>query len=234
MLEIESFDKSALLLLFILQSVLINNQSMSTKKQVSSLCKLYSIYEEIPEEPLDETDVDSFFHKILDISQSHNRIVRVSNGSNKKSFAFKVFQFCDANLQQRFILKEEVSISKNKIESLLDSLDEFLKVFDQANKVSQIPLPIPKFEIGFTKAKDEVFSHCYKDIVEHLNRQIRISFRFEKNKTCVFSIKNFEHYGDQFILTEVVNLGYREIKHLYKNRFFVAYKCNIFQSNYDV
>ena len=205
---------------------------MSTKKQISSLCKLYSLYKEIPEEFLDETDVDSyFFHIILDISQSRNRIVRVSKVSNKKSFAFKVFQFCDSKLQQRFFLKEEVSISKNEIETQLDSLGEFFKAFDQANKVSQIPSTKPKFEIGFTKAKDELFSHCYKDIVEHLNRQIRISFRFERNKTCVFSIKKFEQYGDQFILTEDVNLGYREIKHLYKNRFFVAYKCNIFQSN---
>ena len=96
-----------------------------------------------------------------------------------------------------------------KIESILDSLGEFLKAFDQANKVSQIPLPKPKFEIAFTKAKDELFTHCYKDIAEHLNRQVRISFRFEKNKTCAFSIKTFEHYGDQFILAEVVNLGYR-------------------------
>ena len=208
---------------------------MSTKKQSSSLCKLYSVYEETPEEFLDETDVDShFFHNILHISQSHNRIVRVSKGSNKKPFAFKVFQFCDSKLQQRFILKEEVSISRNKIESLLDSLGEFLKAFDQANKVSQIPLPKPKFEIGFTKAKDELFNHYYKDIAEHLKRQIRILFPFEKNKTCVFYIKKVEHYGDQFILTEVVNLGYREIKYLYNNRFFVAYKCNIFQSNYDV
>ena len=132
-------------------------------------------------------------------------------------------------MQQRFILKEEVSISKNENESLLDSSGELLKAFDQANKVSQIPLPKPKFEIVFTKAKDELFSHCYRDIAEHLNRQIRISFWFENNKTCVFSIKKFEHYGDQFILTEVVNLGYREIKHLYKNRYFVAYKCDIFQ-----
>ena len=49
---------------------------MSTKKQISSLCKLYSIYEEKPEEFLDETDVDSYFHhNILDISQSRHRIV---------------------------------------------------------------------------------------------------------------------------------------------------------------
>ena len=208
---------------------------MSSKEQNSSLCKLYSIYEELPEELLDETDVDSYFyHNILDISQSHNRIVRVSKESNKKSFAFKVFRFCDSKLQQRFNLREEVSISKKEIESLLDSLGEFLKAFDQANKVSQIPLPKPKFEIGFTKAKDELFTHCYKDIVEHLNRQIRLSFRFEKNKTCVFSIEKFEHYGDQFILTEIVNLGYREINHLYKNRFFVAYKCNNSKTNYNV
>ena len=133
---------------------------MSIKKQISSWCKLHSVYEEIPEF-LDETDVDSYFyHNILDISQSHHQIVRVSKGSNKKSFAFNVFQFCDSKLQQRFILKEEVSVSKKENGSLLDKLGEFLKAFDQAKKVSQIPLPKPKFEIGFTKGKDELFSHC--------------------------------------------------------------------------
>ena len=153
MLEI---GKSAPLLpiLFILQIIFIYNQLMSTKKQISSLCKLYSIYEEIPEEFFDETDLDIYFyHNILDFSQSHNRIVRVSKGSNKKSFAFKVFHFCNSKLQQRLFLKEEVSISKKEIESLLDSLGEFLKAFDEANKVSQIPLPKPNFDIGFTKAK---------------------------------------------------------------------------------
>ena len=184
---------------------------------------------------MDETDVDSYFyHNFLDISQSHRRIVRVSKGSNKKSLAFRVFHFSDLKLQQRFILKEEVSISKKETESLLDSLGKLLKAFDQANIVSQIPLPKPKFEIGFTKAKNELFSHCYMEIIEHLNRQIRFSFQSERNKTCVFSIKKFEHYGDQFIFTDVVDLGYREIKHLYKNRFFVAYKCDIFESNDDI
>ena len=154
--------------------------------------------------------------------------------SNKNSFAFKMFHFCDSKLQQRFILNEEVSIFRKEIESLLNSLGEFFKAFDQTNTVSQIPLPEPNFDIGFTKAKDELFSRCYKDIVEHLNRQIRLSFRFGKNKTSVFPVKKFEHYGDQFILTEDVNLGYPEIKHLYKNRFFVAYKCDNFESNYDV
>ena len=104
------------------------------------------MYEAVAEYFLDETDVDSyFFHNILDNSQFHHRIVRVSKGSNKKSFAFKLFYFCDSKLQQRFILKEGVTVSGKKIESLLDSLGEILKAFDQANNESQILLPKPKF-----------------------------------------------------------------------------------------
>ena len=58
---------------------------MSVKKQISSLRKLYTTYEEVPESFLDETDVDSYFyHNILDIALIDNRIVRVSKGSNKK------------------------------------------------------------------------------------------------------------------------------------------------------
>ena len=57
---------------------------MSLKKQIPSSYKLYSIYEEIPEEFLDETDVDSYFyHNIFEISQSQHRIVRVTRGSSK-------------------------------------------------------------------------------------------------------------------------------------------------------
>ena len=32
---------------------------MSVKKQIPSLCELYSLYEELPEEFLDDTDVDN-------------------------------------------------------------------------------------------------------------------------------------------------------------------------------
>ena len=99
---------------------------MSTKKQISSLCKIYSVYEEKPEETSEETDVDSyFFHNILDISESHHRTVRVDKVSNKKSFAFKVFRFCDSKLQQRYFLREEVSTSKKENKTLLDSWENF-------------------------------------------------------------------------------------------------------------
>ena len=76
-----------------------------------------------------------------------------------------MFHFCDSKSQQRNIPKEEVSFSKKEIVSILDSLGGFVKASDQANKVSQIPLPKAKFELGFIKAKDELFSPCYKDIV---------------------------------------------------------------------
>ena len=208
---------------------------MSVKKQIPSLCKLYSFYEEIPEEFLDETDVDSYFYlNIFDISQSQHRIVRVSRGSNKKSFAIKLFQFCDLKTQQRYILQEEVNISKRELTCLVDNLRDFLKTSDQASKCIQIPLPKPKVEIRSTKSKDNLFVHHYNDIIEHPKRQIRLSFRFGNNNSCVFSLKKFELHGNQFILTEIVNLSHREIHHLYKNRYYVANKCEIIDSNYIV
>ena len=112
---------------------------MSTIKQFSSLCKFIQYMKKYQKKFWTKQTLIVFYHNILDNSQSHNRIVRVSKGSKKKSFAFKLFQFCDSKLEQRFILKEEVSISKKEIESLLDSLGEFLKAYEQANKVSQIP-----------------------------------------------------------------------------------------------
>ena len=68
---------------------------MSAKKQNSSLCKLYSVYEEIPEDFLDETDVvKCFYQNILDISQSHSRIVLVSKRIQQKNLLYsKCFIF---------------------------------------------------------------------------------------------------------------------------------------------
>ena len=60
---------------------------MSVKKQIPSLNKLYTIYEETPKIFSDETVVDSYFyHSILDIALIDNRIVPVSKSSNKKNF----------------------------------------------------------------------------------------------------------------------------------------------------
>ena len=151
--------------------------------------------------------------------------MRVSRGSGKKSFAIKLFQFRDLKTQQRYILQEEMNISKTELTCLADNLLEFLKTFDQASKCIQIPLPKPKVEIGSTKSKDNLLAPYYNDIIVHPNRQIRLSFRFGNKSSCVFSPKKLELHGNQFILTEMVNLNHREIHHLYKNRYYNANKC---------
>ena len=109
--------------------------------------------------------------------------MRVSRGSNKKSFAIKLFQFCDLKTQQRYIL-EEVNISKRELTCLVGNLRDFLKTFDQASKCMQIPLPKFKVDIGSTKSKDNLFAHDYNDIIEHPNRQIRLSFQFGNNNSA--------------------------------------------------
>ena len=184
---------------------------------------------------MDEADVDSCLHlNIFDISQSQHRIVRVSTGSNKKSFAVKFFRFCDLKTQQRYILQEEMNISKRELTCLVDNQRDFLKTFDHASKCIQIPLPKPKVEIGSTKSNNIFFAHYYNDIIEHPNRQTCLSFRFGNNSFCVFSIKNSELHGNQFVLAENVNFNHREIHHLYKNLYYVANKCEIIESNCDV
>ena len=177
---------------------------------------------------MDETDVDSYiYHNNFDILQSQHRIVRVSRSSNKKSFAIKLFQFCYFKTQQRYILQQDVIISKRELTCLVDNLRDFLKTFDQASKCIQILLPKTKVEIN-------LFAHYYNDVIEQPNRQIRLSFRFGNNNSCVFSLKKFELHGNQFILTETVKLNHRENHHLYKNRFNLANKCEIIESNYNV
>ena len=99
-------------------------------------------------------------------------MVRVSRGSNKKSFAIKLFQFCDLKTQQRYILQEEVNVSKRELTCLVDSLRYFLKTFDHASKCIQITLAKPKVEIGSTKSEDNLFAQFYKDIIEHQKHKL--------------------------------------------------------------
>ena len=160
-----------------------------------SWCNFYSFNEEIPEELLDATDVDSsFYHNNFDNPQSQHRIVQVSGGSNKKSFAIKLFEFCILKTEQRYILQEKVNISKRGLNCLVDNLRDFLKTFDPARKCIQIPLPKPKVEIGSTKPKDNLFAHYNNDILKHPKRQIRLSFRLGSNNSCVFSISKSLNY----------------------------------------
>ena len=187
---------------------------MSIKKQIPSLSKLYTIYEEVPESILDETDVDSYFyHNILDHALIDNQIVRVSKGSNKKILLSNYFNFCNLKNQQRFILEEEVSVSLKELAAILNTLRLFLKQYDKTVKFSAwYPLPKPKQEIGFTLFKDELFAHYFQDIKEHCNRQIRLSFRFERNEECCFSIEKFQIVVEQNVLTDYESTPLRSVQ----------------------
>ena len=77
------------------------------------------------------------------------------------------------------------------------------------------------------------FAYYYKDIVEQPNKLFCLSFQFQNNNSCVFSIKKIELHGYQFELTEVVNIYHLEIYHPHKNQFYVAKKCDKNESNYD-
>ena len=141
---------------------------MSRKKQIPSLGKLYTIYEEIPKCFLDEIAVDSYFyHKILDIALIINRIVRFRKISNKIIFVFKLFQFCNLKNQQRFILEEEVSVSLEELAAILNTLRQFLKQCEISAKFPFYPLPKSK-HIGSTLFKTNslhIFSKTIKNIM---------------------------------------------------------------------
>ena len=110
----------------------------------------------------------------------------------QKSLAFKIFQFCNLRNQQTFIVEEEVSVWLKELAAFLNTLRQFLKQYDKTVKFPALyHLRKPKQEIGFTLFKDELFAHYFQDIKEHCNRQIRLSFRFERNKDCCFPIKKF-------------------------------------------
>ena len=152
---------------------------------------------------MDNTDVDNYFYHIdLDIALIDDRIVRVSEGSNKRTFAFKLLQLCNLKKQQRFILEEQVSVFLKEIAAILNTLRQFLKQYDKSVKFpASYPLLKPKQEIGFSLFKDELFAKCLQDNKEHCNRQIRLSFRFERNNVCCFSVKKFEIVGEKNVLT---------------------------------
>ena len=145
---------------------------MSKKKQIPSLSKLYTNYEEVPASFLDETDVVSYFHhNILDIALIDNRIVRVSKRSNKKIFAFKLFQFCNLKNQQRFNLEEEVSVSLKKLAAILSILRQFLKQYDNTIKLSSFqlytlyPNPGKRLVLLYLKTNSlHIFSKTLKNI----------------------------------------------------------------------
>ena len=113
---------------------------MNIEKHIPSQSELYTFYEEIPESFLDEIDVDiCFYHNIVDIVLIDDRIARVSKGSNKKSFAFQLFHFCNLKNQRRFILEEEVSVPLKELAAILNTHTSVFETAQQSCQISNKP-----------------------------------------------------------------------------------------------
>ena len=160
---------------------------MSVKKRFPNFRKFYPFYEESPGKFLAATDVDScLYHIFFDTSQSQHRILRDSKCCNKTSVAFNSFQVCHLKIQQRYLLQEEVNVSKREISSLVDSLSDFLKFLDKESNCLQFALLKPKYEIGSTKSKDNLFARYNKDVFEFRKRQIHLPCRFQNTIPACF------------------------------------------------
>ena len=199
---------------------------MPIKNQLPTLSKLYSIYEEIPEDLLDEADIDSYFyHSILNITKKENRLVRLSKTSNKNSFNFKVFKFDCSTIQQKYSLSEEITLTRRELGVVLDCLNDFLLQFEAGRQSNYYSLPTPKAPIGYTFLKDDLFCHHIQEIREHSKRHIRLSFRLELNKDWMFSFKKFTLTDSEFLLEEIIDLRHSEVKSLLSNRKFIRSTC---------
>ena len=193
---------------------------MCSKKHFPSLCKVNSFHEELPEEFLDETDVDSYFHyNTLDISQSQHRTVRVSRGSNKNLFASKLLQFCDLKTQHRYILQEEVNVPKRELICLVDSLCDFVKNFHHHSKCIQISLPKPKVEIGSTKSKTRSLLIA---ITVSLNTQIDKSIFRSNSETTIIA-----HFPSQRLNYTAINLILQTLSTLTIAKFTISTRTDI-------
>ena len=150
---------------------------MPIKNQTPTFSKLYSIYEEIPEVLLDEADIASYLcHSTLNITEKENRLVRLSETSNKNSFNLKFFIFDCSTIQQKYSLGEEITLTRRELGVVLDRLSGFILQFEAARQSNYYSLPTPKTPIGSTLLKSDLFCHHIHEIREHSKRHIRRPF----------------------------------------------------------
>ena len=79
--------------------------------------------------------------------------MRVSRGSNIKSFAIKLFQFCDLKTQQRYILQEEVNTSKENSLVWSTVCAIFLKLLITLESVYRYPYRSLKLRLDLQSQK---------------------------------------------------------------------------------
>ena len=126
---------------------------MSTEKQFSSLCKLYSVYEEKQKELLNETDVDSYFyHKILDISQSHHRI-GLAKDPTKSHLHSKYFIFAIQSYSSDLFSRKKSAFSKKELNLYSTVWVKFSKLLIKPTKYRRFLYPNLNLRLDLQKQK---------------------------------------------------------------------------------
>ena len=155
--------------------------SISIRNQPSTLSKLYSIWEEVPKNFLDVTDIDSYFyHSILDISTVKTRLVCLSKASNKSSSTFEVFTIHSSKLQQRYFPVEDTTSTKQNLAPTLYCLNNFLDQYEKAKNSNYYSLPTPKNAVRYTFSKDDLFCQHIHQTKKHPKRHINLSSRLQQ------------------------------------------------------
>ena len=214
---------------------LLSKSSWCVSKSLFPVCANFiHFYEDVPEEFFDETDVDSFFsHNIFVISQPQHRIVGVSKGSNKKSFAIKLFLFWELKTQQRYILQEEVENSEGELCSLVDRLRDFLRTLIQRASVYRFDYRNPKKKLNLQSQK-RIFLLITTKI--SLNIQIHIFVYRSDSKTTIVASR-----PSKSLNYTVINSYLQKLSTLTIVKFttstgtdFTLQTSEIIESNYDV
>ena len=141
---------------------------------------------------LSESKEGPFHHSDVDISPSHQPIVRVRTGSNRNKYPILFFRFFVCDFQQRFNPQEEVSNTRKKLLSCVRTCIVCSKVYEKDSKSSQLPLMRAIVERVSNLSKDNFFPHCYRDIRELSNGQICLCSSFEQISEYAFCIKNVD------------------------------------------
>ena len=185
-------------LLYFVSSAFSNSKDkwMAIKNQLPTLSKLYSIYEEILEDLLDEADIDSYFyHSILNITKKENRLVRLSKTANKNSFNLKVFKFDCSTIQQKYSLSEEITLTRRELGVVLDCLNDFLLQFETARQTNFYSLPTPEAPIGYPFLKDDLFLSSYtRDQRTFKTAHTTLILTQIERRLHIFSYKNYSDW----------------------------------------
>ena len=116
------------------------------------MCKLYSVYEEIPEEILDETDVDSYFyHNILDISQSTTEQCELAKDPTKTLLHSKRFIFGNKIYSSDLFSRKKSAFSKKKLSLYSIVWVNFSKHLIKPTKYRSFHYPNQKLRLGLQK-----------------------------------------------------------------------------------